>query len=316
MRIGEAAELVGMSRKTIHHYIRLGLLAPATLENGYFDLDEKDVTRLVHIRNLRYLGFPLDEIAGILDHDDALRYHFARHLKELVSQQRKTAWQIDWIRRVVNTGALDLMTQPVPDVTLPAQPAVLDENDATLLVTYVWGTFMHGLEMTEYRRFLWQRMCDLIVERQDDFLFTLRNYLMELSDDEFDVLFKGYTEHTSLLIELREEHVPQMAETMARQIEARLCDRRFMRTWANRYESFIVPSTKFFGDEKYFSIMREFSDRFDCFAENVALCDEALWQLLRRPECEPLAKRIEAEFPEPPETLRAMRTLVTFWLFC
>ena len=316
MRIGEAAELVGVSRKTIHHYIRLGLLAPAAQENGYFDLSERDVARLVHIRNLRHLGFPLDEISGILDHDDALRYHFARHLKELVSQQRKTAWQIDWIRRVVNTGALDLQTQPIFDVELPVQPAVLDENDATLLVTYVWGTFMHGLEMTEYRRFLWQRMCDLIVERQDDYLFTLRNYLMELSDDEFDVLFKGYDTLTSLLLELKEGDAPQMAETMAEQIGVRLCDRRFMQTWSKRYESFIVPSAKFFADEKYFSIMREFSDRFGRFAENVALCDEALWRLLRRPECESLVKRIGVEFPEPLETLRAMRTLVTFWLFC
>lgn len=316
MRIGEAAELVGVSRKTIHHYIRLGLLAPATQENGYFDLDERDVARLVHIRNLRHLGFPLDEISGILDHDDALRYHFARHLKELVSQQRKTAWQIDWIRRVVNTGALDLQTQPIFDVTLPAQPAVLDENDATLLVTYVWGTFMHGLEMTEYRRFLWQRMCDLIVERQDDYLFTLRNYLMELSDNEFDVLFKGYDRHTSLLIELKEEDVPQMAETMAKQIEARLRDKRFMQTWSKRYESFIVPSTRFFGDVKYFSIMREFSDRFGRFAENVSWCDEALWCLLQEPGREPLVRTIETEFSESSETLRAMRTLVTFWLFC
>ena len=316
MRIGEAADLVGVSRKTIHHYIRLGLLTPATQENGYFDLDEGDVARLVHIRNLRHLGFPLDEISGILDHDDALRYHFARHLKELVSQQRKTAWQIDWIRRVVNTGALDLMTQPIFDVELPAQPAMLDENDATLLVTYVWGTFMHGLEMTEYRRFLWQRMCDLIVERQDDYLFTLRNYLMELSDDEFDVLFKGYDTHTSLLIELKGENAPQMAETMIEQIEARLGDRRFMQTWSKRYESFIVPSTKFFADEKYFSIMREFSDRFGHFVENAALCDEALWKILREPENESLVRKMEIEFSESPETLRAMRVLVTFWLFC
>ena len=316
MRIGEAAELVGVSRKTIHHYIRLGLLAPVSQENGYFDLGEEDVARLVHIRNLRHLGFPLDEISGILDRDDALRYHFAHHLKELVSQQRKTAWQIDWIRRVVNTGALDFQTQPIFDVTLPAQPAALDENDATLLVTYVWGTFMHGLEMTEYRRFLWQRMCDLIVERQDDYLFTLRNYLMELSADEFDVLFKGYDTHTSLLIELKEEEVSQMAKTMAEQIGARLCDGRFMQTWSKRYESFIVPSTRFFGDEKYFSIMREFCDRFGHFVENVALCDEALWKILRRPDNESLVKTIEAEFSESQETLRAMRLLVTFWLFC
>ena len=316
MRIGEAAELVGVSRKTIHHYIRLGLLTPATQENGYFDLDEGDVARLVHIRNLRHLGFPLDEISGILDHDDALRYHFARHLKELVSQQRKTAWQIDWIRRVVNTGALDLMTQPIFDVELPAQPAMLDENDATLLVTYVWGTFMHGLEMTEYRRFLWQRMCDLIVERQDDYLFTLRNYLMELSDDEFDVLFKGYTEHTSLLIELKEEDVPQMAQTMLGQIEARLRNRRFMRIWLGRYDSLIIPSTRFFEDEKYFSLMREFSDRFGRFAKNAALCDEAIWRLVREPERATLATRLETELAEPLETLHAMRALVTFWLFC
>ena len=69
-------------------------------------------------------------------------------------------------------------------------------------------------------------------------------------------------------------------------------------------------------DEKYFSIMCELSDRLGRLAENSTLCDEALWKILQKPENESLVKMIETEFPESPETLRAMRTLVTFWLFC
>lgn len=65
--IGEVAGLAGVSVRTLHHYDQTGLLSPAGRSAaGYRLYTEADLARLRQILYYRELGFPLDEIAGIL----------------------------------------------------------------------------------------------------------------------------------------------------------------------------------------------------------------------------------------------------------
>ena len=57
MRIIELCRKYGLSRKTVHFYIKSGLLKPAKLDNNYFDFKESDIRRLELIIKLRKLGF-------------------------------------------------------------------------------------------------------------------------------------------------------------------------------------------------------------------------------------------------------------------
>lgn len=83
-RIGELAEITGLTVRTLHHYEHIGLLAPATRTEGRQRLyDEHDVRRLYRIRALRDLGLSLADIGRMLDDDraalgDVLRAHRAR----------------------------------------------------------------------------------------------------------------------------------------------------------------------------------------------------------------------------------------------
>jgi len=66
-RIGEVAELAGVSVRTLHHYDRLGLLTPSMRSaNGYRLYTEQDLERLQQILFYRELGFPLSDIRGIV----------------------------------------------------------------------------------------------------------------------------------------------------------------------------------------------------------------------------------------------------------
>ena len=66
--VGEVAALAGVTVRTLHHYDRIGLLAPSgRSENGYRLYAYGDLERLRQIRLLRELRFSLDAIGQMLD---------------------------------------------------------------------------------------------------------------------------------------------------------------------------------------------------------------------------------------------------------
>jgi DNA-binding transcriptional MerR regulator len=66
--VGEVARYAGISVRTLHHYDRIGLVAPGgRTGKGYRRYAEHDLERLHQVLFYRELGFPLDQIATILD---------------------------------------------------------------------------------------------------------------------------------------------------------------------------------------------------------------------------------------------------------
>ena len=68
MHIGELAERTGLSLRTIRHYDDVGLLpATARTEGGFRVFSENDFDRLMVIKQMKPLGFSLEEMAELLD---------------------------------------------------------------------------------------------------------------------------------------------------------------------------------------------------------------------------------------------------------
>ncbi|MBM0237834.1 MerR family transcriptional regulator [Micromonospora sp. ATA32] len=73
MQIGEAAERVGLSIRTIRHYEEAGLIVPSARSEGGFRLyTESDLDRLAVVKRMKPLGFTLDEMRDLLTVLDAL----------------------------------------------------------------------------------------------------------------------------------------------------------------------------------------------------------------------------------------------------
>jgi DNA-binding transcriptional MerR regulator len=73
MQIGEAAERVGLSIRTIRHYEEAGLVVPSARSEGGFRLyTEPDLDRLRVIKRMKPLGFTLEEMRDLLNILDAL----------------------------------------------------------------------------------------------------------------------------------------------------------------------------------------------------------------------------------------------------
>jgi len=72
MNVGEVAALAGVTVRALHHYDRIGLLSPsARTAAGYRQYTPADLDRLHQVLLYRELGFPLEEVATLLDDPSA-----------------------------------------------------------------------------------------------------------------------------------------------------------------------------------------------------------------------------------------------------
>lgn len=73
LQIGEVAERVGLSLRSVRFYEESGLLTPAARTDGGFRLYTEDqVERLLLIKRMKPLGFSVQEMRDLLEAYDAL----------------------------------------------------------------------------------------------------------------------------------------------------------------------------------------------------------------------------------------------------
>ncbi|MGB8943814.1 MAG: MerR family transcriptional regulator [Streptomyces sp.] len=66
--VGQVAGFAGVTVRTLHHYDEIGLLVPSERSHaGHRRYCDDDLDRLQQILFYRELGFPLDEVAALLD---------------------------------------------------------------------------------------------------------------------------------------------------------------------------------------------------------------------------------------------------------
>ncbi|EYT80277.1 MerR family transcriptional regulator [Streptomyces sp. NPDC003703] len=86
--VGQVAGFAGVTVRTLHHYDDIGLLVPGGRSHaGHRRYDDADLDRLQRILFYRELGFPLDEVAALLDDPDAdPRAHLRRQYELLTAR--------------------------------------------------------------------------------------------------------------------------------------------------------------------------------------------------------------------------------------
>ena len=115
--VKQLAVLSGVSVRTLHHYDQIGLLKPACIGgNGYRYYGRDELLRLQQVLFHRELGFPLNEISGLLDAPGFDR------IEALKVQKRKLLADAKRRRRLVRTI----------DETLAALNGETEMNDKAL----------------------------------------------------------------------------------------------------------------------------------------------------------------------------------------
>lgn len=102
MQIGEVADRIGLSLRTIRYYEELGLAVPSARSDGGFRLYvAADVDRLRVIMQMKPLGFNLEEMRELLELLDA---GDAADPGRLAAFREQAAEQVSTLRRQLRTA--------------------------------------------------------------------------------------------------------------------------------------------------------------------------------------------------------------------
>ena len=136
LQIGEIAQLLGVTPKTIRHYQKVGLLdEPTRTEAGYRLYSAQDLLRLRRIRRLQTLGLSLKQIKIVLgkpSHEPTLREVLQSLDREFAEQIRELEERRLRINALLNEQSLDIIEQPSAPFGLELAKELLGERFSSI----------------------------------------------------------------------------------------------------------------------------------------------------------------------------------------
>src|SRR5262245_49252668 len=105
-KTAEFASLAGVTVRALHHYDRLGLLKPSRTANCHRLYNGTDLAALQQIITLKFIGFSLKQIKGMLGKDSLDLAKALERQREIICEQRRNfELVIETIERVERTLA-------------------------------------------------------------------------------------------------------------------------------------------------------------------------------------------------------------------
>jgi MerR family transcriptional regulator, thiopeptide resistance regulator len=102
LTVGQVAEQFDVTVRTLHHYDEIGLLVPSEhTPAGYRLYTARDITRLQNVVVYRRLGFPLEEIAVLLDEPVDVSEHLRRQRAAVMSRLEEMSELVTAIDRAL-----------------------------------------------------------------------------------------------------------------------------------------------------------------------------------------------------------------------
>ena len=112
--VGQVAGFAGVTVRTLHHYDDIGLLVPGGRSHaGHRRYDDADLDRLQQILFYRELGFPLEEVAALLDDPAAdPRAHLRRQHELLTARIGKLQKMAEAVEHAMEAKKMGINLTP------------------------------------------------------------------------------------------------------------------------------------------------------------------------------------------------------------
>jgi DNA-binding transcriptional MerR regulator len=106
IQIGEVADRVGLSLRTVRYYEEMGLITPQMRSEGGFRLyTDAHVERLALIKRMKPLGFTVQEMCELLEARDAVRERGDEQARERLAEYSRMAGErCDELRSKLESG--------------------------------------------------------------------------------------------------------------------------------------------------------------------------------------------------------------------
>lgn len=279
MRIKEVTRITGLSKKAIHYYIEEGLVRPCTSSNGYYDFSPENLTHLKWIHLLRRLNYSVDDIHDIITQPETITFFLIKHQKELQRKLATLQWQslcnselLRELDKIASAEHLDAVLKKYEEVSFcSTDDNIIDTTDAEMLAYYFWGNFMPSQPMTEYHRFLWERLKQVIVLNQTPDIQKLCRSLYSYRLSNIKQIIWGYELHYTSIADLQVNEYSSFVNNMVTETKRHLTDVTWVQKWKSQYEAAIKPRVAFF-DCNASEIMKEISPLFQRYQTNIHAC--------------------------------------------
>lgn len=112
--VGQVAGFAGVTVRTLHHYDDIGLLVPSERSHaGHRRYSDADLDRLQQILFYRELGFPLDEVAALLDDPETdPRAHLRRQHELLTARIEKLQKMAEAVEQAMEARRMGINLTP------------------------------------------------------------------------------------------------------------------------------------------------------------------------------------------------------------
>lgn len=113
LTVGQVAEELGVTVRTLHHYDEIGLLVPSERTHaGYRLYTRADLQRLGTVVTYRRLGFSLDEVGELLRGDGSVAEHLRRQRAAVESRIEEMHDLVDAIDRALEREMSETPASP------------------------------------------------------------------------------------------------------------------------------------------------------------------------------------------------------------
>ncbi len=153
--IGEFSKINRITTKTLRHYDCIGLFKPAQVDEWtgyrYYTLDQlHDIARILELRDL---GFPLEEIAGILRGRDQEAASINARIAALANEKEMIDMKIEraktWLERMKNGPDAgkppEIFIKDLPEVIVASMRLRVPSYDSFFDVVPKMGEYMHSV---------------------------------------------------------------------------------------------------------------------------------------------------------------------------
>ncbi len=287
MKINEVVKKTGLSKRTIYFYIEEQLITPQINDdNGYYIFTENDVERLQLLQQLRKADFSIRDIHGLLNHPSSTHIYMQKQIEKLTQEKQKLQQKIIGLKQIASQLPMQVSYDTFMSIVQnnqfpePVSEAPTNlENDAKFVCLYLWGSFLHNIEMTEYRQFLWNKLLQNAADSHDVAIYQLKEFLYSLPADRIDSVFASRNLHINKIASLTPLTLPSYVEEMKLYLEKQSRSLAFISYWKDNYEKQIRITTRLY-DSEFNALASELSPLFSTYCQNIHECCRLLYEWL------------------------------------
>ena len=282
MQINDICRKYNLSRKTVHFYIKSGLVHPHKSMNNYYCFNEKNVEEMDLVLRLRQAGMSIEQIRNVMAYPTCANFFL---------YQQHVSLKKDMCRILNEKKNLEVLIENIPPngtyediMHIPSSSMKKEEIDfdavdaqltARMTAIFLFTPFMHQ-KVDDYRQFLWQKIAKITESQMHSSLCDISCHLSRLSAEQV------YTLSTSLahlFIQVESGNEDEMIAYLNQCVDELIQNTEMQEIWKEKYLTFILPARRVY-EECHKTLIKEYTESYSLCMEHMKhVIDEVIASL-------------------------------------